>query len=196
LPFWTPLRFPGQYYDAESDLFENWNRYYEATAGRYLGPEPILLNPKYVQHTAKQGHSVPMYDYALGNPLANTDPTGLAVYLCRRKADIPGNPGFKHHWIVTGAGAGGMGPCGGGVPGHGGSDSPYYTQTCSNDHSKEPNFGEGVSCELIEDIDEKCVDAAILKCDQLGPWSLWNQCQSYAADVLEKCKKHNNTCSE
>jgi RHS repeat-associated protein len=76
VPFWTPLRFPGQYYDAESDLFENWNRYYEATAGRYLGPEPILLNPKYVQHTAKQGHSVPMYDYALGNPLANTDPTG------------------------------------------------------------------------------------------------------------------------
>ena len=26
-PFWTPLRFPGQYYDAEIDLFENWNRY-------------------------------------------------------------------------------------------------------------------------------------------------------------------------
>ena len=26
VPFWTPLRFPGQYADAETDLFENWNR--------------------------------------------------------------------------------------------------------------------------------------------------------------------------
>jgi hypothetical protein len=30
-PMWTPLRFPGQYHDAETDLFENWNRYYDPT---------------------------------------------------------------------------------------------------------------------------------------------------------------------
>jgi RHS repeat-associated protein len=38
--FWTPLRFPGQYYDAETDLFKNWNRYYDPSIGRYLQPEP------------------------------------------------------------------------------------------------------------------------------------------------------------
>ena len=44
-PFWTPLRFPGQYHDAETDLFENWNRYYDPSIGRYLQPEPMLQNP-------------------------------------------------------------------------------------------------------------------------------------------------------
>jgi len=41
-PFWTPLRFPGQYYDAESDLFENWNIDTKPNIGRYLQPEPLL----------------------------------------------------------------------------------------------------------------------------------------------------------
>jgi RHS repeat-associated protein len=36
---WTPLRFPGQYFDSESDLFENCNRYYVAQIGRYLEPD-------------------------------------------------------------------------------------------------------------------------------------------------------------
>jgi len=42
-PFWTPLRFPGQYFDAETDLFQNWNRYYDPSIGRYLQPDPLNL---------------------------------------------------------------------------------------------------------------------------------------------------------
>ena len=34
-PVWLPLRFPGQYYDAETDLFQNFNRFYDAQTGRY-----------------------------------------------------------------------------------------------------------------------------------------------------------------
>ena len=45
VPTWIPLRFPGQYHDIESDLFENWNRYYDPGTGRYLQPEPLLLAP-------------------------------------------------------------------------------------------------------------------------------------------------------
>ncbi len=41
-PLALPLRFPGQYYDAETDLNENWNRFYDPSIGRYLEPDPLL----------------------------------------------------------------------------------------------------------------------------------------------------------
>jgi RHS repeat-associated protein len=41
-PVWPPLRFPGQYYDVETDLFENWHRYYNPSIGSYLQPDETL----------------------------------------------------------------------------------------------------------------------------------------------------------
>jgi len=78
-PFWTPLGFPGQYFDSETDLFENWNRYYDFSAGRYLEPEPILEHSAMPTRFAKAGHSLPTYGYALDNPIRNTDPDGRFV---------------------------------------------------------------------------------------------------------------------
>ncbi|QSQ24501.1 hypothetical protein JY651_05985 [Pyxidicoccus parkwayensis] len=68
-PFWTPLRFPGHYYDAETELHENWNRYYDPSIGQYLQPESML---------ARKSAALPAYSYALNNPLFYLDDTGLS----------------------------------------------------------------------------------------------------------------------
>ncbi|GAA2515594.1 RHS repeat-associated core domain-containing protein [Winogradskya humida] len=61
----TPLRFPGQYFDAETGLHYNVHRYYDPATARYLSPDPLGL--------------VPAPDPAayVGNPIADFDPLGL-----------------------------------------------------------------------------------------------------------------------
>ena len=94
-PFWTPLRFPGQYYDAESDLFENWNRYYDPNTGRYLQAEPLLARSASMNLAARVGTTPPIYPYALNNPLNLQDPAGEAAVTNHTPFPIPGsgNPG-------------------------------------------------------------------------------------------------------
>ena len=69
-----PLRFPGQYHDAETGLHYNVFRYYDPRTGRYTGPDPLGLAP-----------SPNHYAYA-GNPLLFIDPYGLAV--CGRQGPV------------------------------------------------------------------------------------------------------------
>ena len=57
------LRFPGQYYDAETGLNYNWNRYYDPKTGRYISVDPIDV--------------MDIYLYAKNNLLHNIDFNGL-----------------------------------------------------------------------------------------------------------------------
>lgn len=76
----SDLRFPGQWFQSETALHQNWMRDYDPTLGRYLQADPLGL---------VDGASV--YGYALQNPGRYTDPRGEAVYLmCRPLANNPG----------------------------------------------------------------------------------------------------------
>jgi|GEM_PF-2938751 len=70
------LRFPGQYYDAESGLHYNWHRYYDPETGRYISSDRLFILP-----TALPAHIVnmliPQYHYTGNNPLTRWDQFGL-----------------------------------------------------------------------------------------------------------------------
>jgi RHS repeat-associated protein len=59
------LRYPGQYFDQESNLHYNYHRSYSAATGRYTQADPIGLDGGWNR-----------FGYAEFNPLSFTDPLG------------------------------------------------------------------------------------------------------------------------
>ncbi|MEU3252694.1 putative T7SS-secreted protein [Streptomyces sp. NPDC006997] len=62
---YTPLRFPGQYYDPETGLHYNYFRHYDPETGRYTSPDPLGLAP------------APNPVAYVDNPSSGYDPLGL-----------------------------------------------------------------------------------------------------------------------
>ncbi|MEU0673014.1 putative T7SS-secreted protein [Streptomyces sp. NPDC006172] len=65
---YTPLRFPGQYYDPETGLHYNLFRHYDPETGRYTSPDPLGLSP------------APNPVAYVTNPHTVCDPFGLSPY--------------------------------------------------------------------------------------------------------------------
>ncbi|MCP4403820.1 MAG: hypothetical protein GY801_41755 [bacterium] len=64
----NPLRFPGQYYDAEASLHYNFHRYYDPGIGRYVSVVPIGF----------LGGAMNLYGYVQNNLSRGIDPNGLS----------------------------------------------------------------------------------------------------------------------
>jgi RHS repeat-associated protein len=78
--FEFPLRDAGTYFDKETGLLHNWNRYRDPPSGRFIQADPLGL----------AGGDLSLYALRKNNPLSFTDPTGEAP------------------WILIGAGVGAL----------------------------------------------------------------------------------------
>lgn len=104
---YTPLRFPGQYYDPETGLHYNYFRHYDPETARYLTPDPLGLTPApnpatYVHnpHTWSDPYGLtPCPQGEKSNPFKNREDAEKAAF------DLAGVPYGEEpiaQWVVTG----------------------------------------------------------------------------------------------
>jgi RHS repeat-associated protein len=177
------LHFPGQYYDPETGLAQNWHRDYNAKLSRYIEADPIGL---------KGGTNV--YAYVQQNPLDSIDTMGLLVFKCCRYTDVNVVVDLssrilhvKHCFIKTAKKEAGMGPANGGpLP-----LNPYHEPTTINDHTGQ---SASAHCVPVLDVDEDCVNKELAIGKYTGLWEFGNNCNTLVDNILRKCKKKTN-CS-
>ena len=77
----TNLRFPGQYFDNETALNQNWNRDYDPTIGRYIQGEGFDVGDIQGERNGENS-----YTYVDSGPIIEIDPFGLYKVFARLPA--------------------------------------------------------------------------------------------------------------
>jgi RHS repeat-associated protein len=168
------LRFPGQYYDAETGLHYNYHRDYDPETGRYLQADPVGLEG-----------GTNLYAYAFDNPVRFVDPFGLTVFLCEGKLRD-----YDHSWVCKDRDCAGLGPL---------DPLPYFYG--DGIVLKEPFVAS--KCTEIPPMEccdqakfEACVKNRIDSELNTHQWYglLTHNCRRWAWDLLVECRKRS--CSQ
>ena len=164
------LRYPGQYFDKETNNHYNYYRDYSPEIGRYVESDPIGLRG-----------GLNAYTYVDSDPLSWADPLGLAKFCCRLLNSFAGSKFRQRHCYV--------------VADDGTVYGLYPTDFAGNSvglpRTNDPRDTEGecFDCPALKCDQNKCLADASNAYPTAGYSTLGTNSNTYAGTLARSCCK-------